>query len=155
MNDNLKSFYQTNNNNRITQLTTVPVHNSIYTHLLNLILAHSNQIHVYVCTILVVIGVIGNIISLLVFFRSARHTPKITTRHSFILLSLSNLVYLVLFWYYSVLPKILRHFRFDTQLADALNLVHTNVYMCKSVIYSLNVSICINALITVSFIKFE
>ena len=128
-------------------------HNSIdFKLMLNHLLDNSVQIHVYACTLLCVMGVIGNFISLLVFFRSSRHSPKITTRHSFILLSLSNLAYLLVFWYYSVMPKMTRHFKLDSwasKLINKLNVIHSSTYMCKSVIYSLNVFIFINALITV------
>ena len=120
---------------------------------LNQILNHANQIHVYVCTFLVIIGVIGNVISLLVFARSARHSPKITTRHSFILLSLSNLVYLLMFWYFSVLTKWLHITKINSNsFLNKINLVNSNVYICKSVMYTLHASICLNALVTVSYL---
>ncbi len=129
---------------------------SISFKMLNILLDHSVQIHVYVCSLLCVMGVIDNFISLLVFFRSSRHSPKITTRHSFILLSLSNLAYLIVFWYYSVMPKMTRHFKIASEslismLISKINVINSNTYMCKSVLYSLNVFIFINALITVCF----
>jgi hypothetical protein len=121
-----------------------------YSEWYNYLLRNSTPIHVYLCTVLVVIGVIGNIISLIIFIRSAKYSPKITTRHSFILLSLSNLVYLLVFWYFSVFPKTLHYFQINNNIAANISLVNSNVYVCKSIFYSLNVSICINALITVN-----
>lgn len=140
---------------RTSLLASYPTNNTnlFYLNPFNYMITNSIQIHVYVCTFLVLIGLVGNLISLLVFIRSARHSPKITTRHSFILLSLSNLVYLLLFWYYSVMPRFLRYFKVDRAFANRLNQINTSRFMCKSVLYSLNASICINALITVSYHK--
>ncbi len=98
--------------------------------------------NVYVSSLLVFIGIIGNLISLLVFARSLRHSPKIQTCNSFIVLTASNLMYLILVWYFQVLKR----------FYDRFYLMNSNVFVCKSVIYSINLSIALNALITVTII---
>lgn len=144
-----RSFTTTTITNKVSNISINLKQNS-YSEWYNYLLKNSTPIHVYLCTVLVVIGVIGNIISLIIFIRSAKYSPKITTRHSFILLSLSNLVYLLVFWYFSVFPKTLHYFQINNNIATNISLVNSNVYVCKSIFYSLNVSICINALITVN-----
>ena len=99
--------------------------------------------NIYVSSLLVFIGIIGNLISIFVFVRSVRHSPKILTRNSLILLTLSNLMYLMLVWYYQVLKR----------FYDRLYLVNSHVVVCKSVIYSINLAITLNALITVSIVQ--
>ena len=94
---------------------------------------------VWAFSILVFIGIIGNLISLFVFLRSIRHVPKILARTSLTLLTLSNLMYLIIIWYYKVLKKI--HKR--------LYLVDSDVLVCKSVIYFIHLASTLNALITV------
>lgn len=95
--------------------------------------------NVYVCTFLVCIGLIGNLISVCIFIRSVRHAPKILTRTSLILLTFSNLMYLTLVWYFRVLGKLDVRFYY----------INSNVYVCKLVIYLINLAITLNALITV------
>ena len=107
-------------------------------------------IFIYLCSFLVVVGLIGNIISLVIFIRSCSQTPKIITRHSLLLLTLSNTIYLILFWYYKVLPKIVNAYLANSSLSSVY-LVDSNTFMCKSIIYSINVAISLNASITVSF----
>ncbi len=95
--------------------------------------------NIYVSSFLVFIGIIGNLISILVFVRSIRHSPKILTRNSLILLTFSNLMYLMLVWYYQVLEI----------FYDRFYLINTHTFVCKSVIYMINLAITLNALITV------
>lgn len=105
----------------------------------------SNQlldfINLYVCSFLVFIGVIGNSISMLIFARSNRFAPKILTRTSLILLTISNIMYLTLLWYYKVF-RIVDSIRFLS--------VDSNAYACKSVLYLIGLAITLNSLITVS-----
>ncbi len=99
-------------------------------------------INLYVCSFLVFIGVIGNSISLLVFARSNRFAPKILTRTSLILLTISNIMYLILIWYFKVF-RIVGQIRFLS--------VDSNTFACKSVMYLIGLAITLNSLITVSF----
>ena len=107
-------------------------------------------LNVYVSSFLVAIGVFGNCISFLVFLRSSYYAPKIITRNSLILLTISNSVYLLLVWYYRVFPKLSNTFKLENDLIR-FYLVNSNSYVCKLTIYLINLAIALCALITVAF----
>nr|QVK45776.1 G protein-coupled receptor [Proales similis] len=113
---------------------------------------------VYAGNALVFVGLVGNIISLLVFIRAGRKAPRIITRNLLILLSLSNIGYLLSFWYFLILNNWIRSLRdqADThglnwllQILTSLHRVHSNNFVCKSIVYLIGLTICLNASITV------
>ena len=110
-------------------------------------------LNIYLCSFLIVIGIIGNFLSLIIFIRSSFYSPKIVTRYSLILLTVSNSIYLILFWYISILPSFNVIFKIssDNILKKIHLLSNTNVIFCKMSYYLINVCLCLNALITVSF----
>lgn len=110
--------------------------------------------YICICTFLVLIGLIGNIISIKVFMRSGHCPPLILQRHSLILLTLSNTIYLVVFFYLCVLSKLLNSPMFDSSTINFLNklyLMNDSAFICKFFNYTLHVAICLNAFITTSF----
>ena len=84
-----------------------------------------NLLNIYVCTFLVIIGTIGNMISFIVFIRAGKKAPRIMTKNILILLTISNSIYLVLFWYISIFPKIIMHFKLDLSTNRNLNFTKT------------------------------
>ena len=71
-----------------------------------------NQLSVLICTVLVIVGCVSNLVSFMVFVKkSSRVKPKIITKHLLIVFTISNSFYLILYWYYSVFPKIIDHLR--------------------------------------------
>lgn len=110
--------------------------------------------YICICTFLVLIGLIGNIISIKVFMRSGHCPPLILQRHSLILLTLSNTIYLIVFFYSRVLSKLLNSPMFDSSTINFLSkiyLMNDNAFICKFFNYTIHVAICLNAFITTSF----
>jgi hypothetical protein len=136
--------------------------------------------NIYICTIFVLVGLIGNIISFFVFLKAGKKAPRIMTKNLLILLTLSNSIYLILFWYYSIFPKLINSFNIKaytitnttksievyenstiavTQRSSFINqifvnryyFVNTNIVACKLISYLISVSIFLNSAITVSF----
>ncbi len=128
----------------------------------------TNILSIYLCTILVLIGILGNLIS---FYTSLKYNVK--TSHNFsqrtlVLLTISNSIYLVLFWYYSILPKLINNFElnkplnvsrangtisnekqfFSKNIFVQLYRINTNVLLCKSISYLISITIFINSSIT-------
>ncbi len=113
-----------------------------------------NYIYIYVCTSLIIIGIIGNIISLKIFMRSGHCQPIIIQRHSLIILTLANTIYLLNFSYFKIVPKLLQSNMFSQSTIDffeKIYLMDTNVLSCKIVLYLLNAATCLNSFITTSF----
>lgn len=84
-----------------------------------------NLLNIYVCTTLVIIGTLGNLLSFIVFLRAGKKNPRIITKNLLILLTLSNSLYLQLFWYMMVFPKIINHFKLDPLTNRNLNFTKT------------------------------
>lgn len=144
-----------------------------------------DRVSIYVSSFIVFFGVLGNLISFLVFVRSGRRNPRIVTRNLLLLLTVTNSTYLILYWIHRVLPKLiiflpppspsptsstlnpLLSASNSTTAAAAMtatthqyqpdysifeNILTTrNVYSCRIIIYMINVAICLNATVTVSF----
>ena len=106
-----------------------------------------NFLNIYVCSLIIVVGIIGNMISFRIFLKSGKKQSKskIITKNLLILLSISNSIYLVLFWYYSVFP------RTQSAFFKKLFIFNSNVFVCKFISYWISIAICINSLITASF----
>jgi hypothetical protein len=126
-----------------------------------------NFISAYVGTLLVTIGFFGNFISFLVFFKANRNSTKILTKQFLILLAFSNLVYLILFWYFSLFPRLVDNFKESPSGSEnnqkstsygniydffiQFNVINSNRYVCKLITYLINVSLFLNASIIASF----
>jgi len=80
-----------------------------------------NSLNIYLCTTLVIIGTLGNLLSFIVFLRAGKKAPRIITKNILILLTVSNSVYLILFWYISVFPKLINNFKLDPLTNRNLN----------------------------------
>ena len=76
-------------------------------------------LNIYVCSLFVLVGLVGNVVSFIVFVRAGRKAPRIMTKNLLILLTISNSIYLLLFWYYSILPKLIDSFK-NAAIADFL-----------------------------------
>ena len=76
-------------------------------------------LNIYICSLFVLVGLVGNVVSFIVFVRAGRKAPRIMTKNLLILLTISNSIYLLLFWYYSILPKLIDSFKI-TAIADIL-----------------------------------
>jgi hypothetical protein len=128
----------------------------------------TNILSIYLCSTLVLIGILGNLIS---FYTSLKYSVK--TSHTFsqktlVLLTISNSMYLVLFWYYSILPKLINNFElnkpvnvtrtngtilnekqfFSKNIFVQLYRINMNVLLCKSISYFISITIFINSSIT-------
>jgi hypothetical protein len=57
-------------------------------------------VYIYVCSFFVVFGFISNFISFFVFLKASRRAPTIVTKNLLIVFTISNSLYLVIFWYY-------------------------------------------------------
>ena len=115
-------------------------------------------VYIVVCTTQIVIGLFCNIISLKVFMRSGKCSPIILQRLPLILLTLSNTFYLVAFFYSQILQKLASEesaiFGIEGHLKEAFKAIYISnhsAFVCRSIQYSLNVAICLNATITTSF----
>ena len=131
-------------------------------------------ITIHLCSFMIAVGIVGNVISVLVFLRCNRKTRKIKSNNILIMLTISNTLYLILYWYYSVLPKLILHFRGPSanltlysnsstyvnatfehahiySLMSRLYQINSNLFVCKLVSYLISVSIFMNASITVTF----
>jgi hypothetical protein len=84
-----------------------------------------NTLNIYFCTALVIVGTFGNCLSFIVFIRAGKKAPRIITKNILILLTISNSVYLILFWYISVFPKLINHFKLDLSSNRNLNFTKT------------------------------
>ena len=122
----------------------------------------TNIVSIYICSFLVLIGVLGNMVSFKVILRVNQQVPRLMTKHTLILLTVFNTIYLILFWYYSVLPKLIQHFNLDfNPNMQNISLIQTcmhkfyqinsNVFVCKLISYLISVSIFMNSSITVTF----
>ena len=111
-----------------------------------------NQLNIYICSIIVILGIIGNLVSFCVFVRAGKKISKsrIITKHLLILLTISNSVYLIFFWYFSVFPKLLTHFKQFRPFKD-FYIINSNIFVCKLVSYWISIAICVNSSITASF----
>ncbi len=139
-------------NTSITEYSNASESN--FTHVTTHLDGTFNYIYIYVCTSLVIIGIIGNIISLQVFMRSGRCQPIIIQRHSLILLTLTNTIYLLNFSYFKIVPKLLESNMFNQSTIhffENIYVMDTSVYSCKIVMYLLNAATCLNSFITTSF----
>jgi len=54
---------------------------------------------IYICTILVMIGASTNLLSFFVFLRADKRSPRILSKKILMLLTISNSIYLILYWY--------------------------------------------------------
>jgi hypothetical protein len=152
-----------------------------YTHLNKQLNKLVDYLHIYGCTPIVLFGCTGNLISFLVFMRAGRRSPKIITRNTFIILTITNTSYLILYWYLSIYPKMRSYYFYAfasngvahspslnvSQINDvgggshngtqqqgtaAKNqLLNTNLYFCKLIMYLVNVTSYLNSSITVLF----
>jgi hypothetical protein len=59
-----------------------------------------NLIYICVCSFFVALGVISNFVSFFVFLKASRRAPTIVTKNLLIMFTISNSLYLVIFWYY-------------------------------------------------------
>ena len=145
-----------------------------------------DRVSIYVSSFIVFFGVLGNLISFLVFVRSGRRNPRIVTRNLLLLLTVTNSTYLILYWIHRVLPKLIflpppppsptptsstlnpllfasnstttaaaiaattQQYQLEYTLFENI-LTTRNVYSCRIIIYMINVAICLNATVTVSF----
>jgi hypothetical protein len=117
-----------------------------------------NYLHIYGCSALVLFGCVGNLVSFLVFVRAGRRSPKIITRNTFIILTITNTMFLMLYWYVSVYPKMRNYFGSSTDGVhrilfgnNSALLLNTNRYFCKLIVYTVNVASYLNSSITVLF----
>lgn len=107
-----------------------------------------NCVHSILSSIIVLVGVIGNTVSFFVFLRSGRHKPRIVTRNLLLLLTITNMFYLLFFWFHVVFPKLIEK-QINSQQYNFIS--SRNFYTCKLLTYAINVTVCLNATVTVSF----
>ncbi len=110
--------------------------------------------NVCTCTIIVLLGISCNMISFGIFINGKKSLKtKIFTKHLLILLTASNSIYLIFFWYYSVFPRLigmLNNFKIFENL-KSLYFINSNVLICKLTSYLISLVICLNSFITTTF----
>ncbi len=111
-----------------------------------------NQFSIYICSLIVILGIIGNLVSFCVFLRAGKKISKsrIITKHLLILLTISNSVYLIFFWYFSIFPKLLVQFQHLNTFKN-FYIINSNIFVCKLISYWISIAICVNSSITASF----
>lgn len=121
-----------------------------------------NQLSIYVCSAIVLLGILGNFVSFLVFIRSGRHNPRMVTRNLLLLLTITNSTYLIFYWLHRILPRVIETFTYNSTASSSIPLIdhlssfefilaNRNIYSCRIITYIINVAICLNATVTVSF----
>jgi len=68
---------------------------------------------IYAYTILSTIGILVNLLSFVVIVRAGKKAPRILSKNVLIALTISNSIYLILFWYIFILPKIIKYQQYN------------------------------------------
>ena len=127
---------------------------------------------IYLSSFLVFIGILGNLSVLAKFIRYNVKTVNILTKKMLIVLTISNSIYLILFWYVSVLPKLINNLKlnmplngshsnatinsnnelvFPKSLLLKFYRINSNVFLCKLISYLISVCIFMNSSIISMF----
>jgi hypothetical protein len=126
---------------------------------------------IYVYSILSIIGTLANLFSFIVFMSDRKNAPRIHSKKILCLLTLSNSIYLILFWYIFILPKIIKYLSKISTLnpsnkgqtngsiilsasfldMEKYYLINSNMWMCKCMFYFYKVFLFINSSMTVIF----
>lgn len=118
-----------------------------------------DMIRIWVCSVITLFGVIGNMVSFIVFIQSGRRNPRIVTRNLLLLLTITNSTYLILYWVHRILPELVLGKSIgiynptnstNATIFDYI-LTNRNKYSCRVVNYLINVAIILNATVSVSF----
>jgi hypothetical protein len=127
-----------------------------------------NIISFIACTIFTFFGCIGNMFSFLIFRRAGRYKPRIMSNELLIYFSLSNIIFLSLYWYENSYPSLIKYFEmintkkdddddnnnnneFNNSTKRWKTLNNTYEPICRIVVYILNVTLCFNSLVIVFF----
>ena len=146
MNFNLTFFYEIEN-------LTFNDENLSNKNLIQYFLVTSNSINMFISSILIIIGLIGNLTSMITFLYSKSNLPKIASSNFLILLTLVNIIYLCLYWYTSTLNRTIFYLSLKgkTNVLNSFNLIDKNVMMCKIVGFIKNMFRTLNVSILVIF----
>ena len=126
-------------------------------------------IKMYACTLLTIVGILVHLLSFNVFMCGSKKAPRILSKNVLITLTLSNSIYLILYWYIFILPIVIKNnqivlkiyenksnfaqksIKIDLLDIEKYHLVNSNIWMCKFVNYFYKVFLFMNSAMTVMF----
>jgi hypothetical protein len=76
---------------------------------------------IYAYTFLSITGILVNLLSFVVIMRAGKKAPRILSKNILIALTISNSIYLILFWYIFILPKIIKYQQYNASNKRRLN----------------------------------
>ena len=102
---------------------------------------------IYITSLLALVGLLGNLVSLIIFVNADKHLPKIASRNYLILLTIVNTVYLLTHWYNSTFTRIMINYK----LFVTWDLFNTSSIVCRSVGFTKSLCRMLSVLLTMTF----
>lgn len=112
-------------------------------------LENFNTINMTATSVITVFGLIFNILALIVLIYSRNKLPHIASLNNLIIITVTNTAYLGLHFYIRTYKRIIFHFQIE--YSDSLQLIDSNLALCKMLPYFRNVTLLLNATLIGSF----
>jgi len=90
-----------------------------------------NTFNMYLSIFLVLIGIMGNTVTMRVLVYARKRLPKINCLSCLIILTLANIVQLLSHFYMSTLTRIIYHFAMEQSILMSVYVFDSNVFVCK------------------------
>ncbi|CAF0961799.1 unnamed protein product [Brachionus calyciflorus] len=113
----------------------------------------STILNIYACSLFVLIGCFGGLITLMVFCHARGRLPKIGAHNYLGILTIANCIFLVLHWLINTTQIIISYLELSTFsiLFLILNTVNTNEYTCKIMNFTCTFTRSLSTYLTLTF----